>query len=1187
MTNDFRHRPGWKFHSNILAAFFIAIIFPKLLFAQQDQLMKSNELSQDATLLKVNADIPVNPFTGKVNVNIPIRDINVADISIPISLSYNQDGNRVNAFPGWVGLGWNLNAGGAISRIVNGIPDETLTRYDIYGYSPTPNTQRGFYYRCADLTTANLLSDATLKSTAFLTSEFLGGREQASLYSNYPPNDAQWANDYSPDEFSFNFLGYSGKFYRGFGDCEWKVISDDAIKIESVSFLPTTSLDFQNELSSVVKWDHQQIFYSFVLVTSDGFRYTFGSNQNSIEFSRSIRDANANPAIASSWFLTKIQSPNGHSVSLNYNNQEILDVEIVSATPGYTETRDKYQVTTVYRNSGDVEFQKYFAYSDELYDVFDSLGYGSVTNLSNPLAQNIAAVKQASIDNPSSFQDLQISLTNLGNYYSINKTLYVPTVGPVITSELDFFNDEELELKRVAYGTKRAKTAALQQNYIDRSLTWNGPSGVVGIADYDAFESYALADNMSSVRSAFRTNGNITYPVYLKSIVTDNLIISFQRSASKQLNYHEDDLDIHISVDPSMYNQAKYPLRIREGENYWKPEHLQPSQLDRITMLTQEGNVLAEYGLEYTNNASERLKLLSLSQIGLETGDKITHDFSYNSLSLPPYLSDAIDHWGYYNGKTQSSSSAWSSISGGYTISNKAAYKLFRDPDPTGVSQQAELLTSIQYPTGGTTSFTFEPNTYSKYVKENKQGLTPLTSSQTGGGVRLKEVRSSASGSADIVKKYFYVNGNTNNESTLNGLSSSGISYGLPRYEWNSLNRSYDDINFTYDVFSSSTVNTVTSGNGLTVSYPHVVVLSPGNGYEKLTYTSHNDGTAYYDSSPENTFYGGNEFLFGNRDKLRGQLKLREVFNEANQVLQSTQIDYTIFDRHPDVYQSYFQNFLPDRNREFVFGDFVILKANYTKVHGTMLLPEKVTEKIYSTEGDNAFMQTITNNTYNTNGFLKTAEMTSAGKTYRTVNYYADELTGSFMTDLVSDHRIGEVVKSENFVNGILTGYSLKNYSDISGLLRVVSIGNYQNGQLASKEFYQQFSGNNLVQQSLLHDIPRSILWSYNNSLPVAIIENATYLDVTNALGTSTVEDINLSRTPDYNDLEAHFQTLRNALPNAMISTYSYDVLHGDTSSSDPTGLTLFKQYDEFGRLQKIIDHDNKTLQEFDYNTTN
>ena len=54
----------------------------------------------------------------------------ISDIALTLSnecglSTYHGSGVRPNQHPGWVGLEWNLNAGSCISRIVNGLPDET------------------------------------------------------------------------------------------------------------------------------------------------------------------------------------------------------------------------------------------------------------------------------------------------------------------------------------------------------------------------------------------------------------------------------------------------------------------------------------------------------------------------------------------------------------------------------------------------------------------------------------------------------------------------------------------------------------------------------------------------------------------------------------------------------------------------------------------------------------------------------------------------------------------------------------------------------------------------------------------------------------------------------------------------------------------------------------------------------
>ncbi|WP_103068808.1 RHS repeat domain-containing protein [Aquimarina sediminis] len=66
---------------------------------------------------------PVNTNLGTTNISVPLYTIKQGDIEIPISLSYNgSSGIRVNEEASWVGLGWTLNAGGAIVRNVKGQP---------------------------------------------------------------------------------------------------------------------------------------------------------------------------------------------------------------------------------------------------------------------------------------------------------------------------------------------------------------------------------------------------------------------------------------------------------------------------------------------------------------------------------------------------------------------------------------------------------------------------------------------------------------------------------------------------------------------------------------------------------------------------------------------------------------------------------------------------------------------------------------------------------------------------------------------------------------------------------------------------------------------------------------------------------------------------------------------------------
>lgn len=66
----------------------------------------------------------VNHYTGSPGISIPLVGISGRELSTGVSLTYNSFGHRVQDVAGSVGLGWNLMAGGVITRVVKGEPDD-------------------------------------------------------------------------------------------------------------------------------------------------------------------------------------------------------------------------------------------------------------------------------------------------------------------------------------------------------------------------------------------------------------------------------------------------------------------------------------------------------------------------------------------------------------------------------------------------------------------------------------------------------------------------------------------------------------------------------------------------------------------------------------------------------------------------------------------------------------------------------------------------------------------------------------------------------------------------------------------------------------------------------------------------------------------------------------------------------
>lgn len=79
--------------------------------------------SANASSLIRQANVQVGYFTGIPSTSIPLYNLPGKKISIPISVDYHAGGIKVQDLSGPVGLGWNLNAGGAITRVVRGVPD--------------------------------------------------------------------------------------------------------------------------------------------------------------------------------------------------------------------------------------------------------------------------------------------------------------------------------------------------------------------------------------------------------------------------------------------------------------------------------------------------------------------------------------------------------------------------------------------------------------------------------------------------------------------------------------------------------------------------------------------------------------------------------------------------------------------------------------------------------------------------------------------------------------------------------------------------------------------------------------------------------------------------------------------------------------------------------------------------------
>jgi YD repeat-containing protein len=275
--------------------------------------------SPEASTLGQFGEIPVSLFNGLPDISVPLTEVKCGDISFPVNLQYYAGGNRPDQHPGWTGLGWTLNAGGVITRQVNGKRDEFLDpRF--------PNSDPSYIAVKGALTNPNWTTFA----------------------NSIPPAGGVSYNSFAPDEFNFTVNGISGSIFLNY-DGTWKVKSKQGVKIDIQVEAPAEFSFNANGYTQNVP----RTFTKFTLTMGDGTSYIFGGQPNAIDFSypalpgmgyfstfEAYYDyyADFTPRYsieANAWRLVQIISPKGHTVNFIYAAASTLTFNQTNYTNSY------------------------------------------------------------------------------------------------------------------------------------------------------------------------------------------------------------------------------------------------------------------------------------------------------------------------------------------------------------------------------------------------------------------------------------------------------------------------------------------------------------------------------------------------------------------------------------------------------------------------------------------------------------------------------------------------------------------------------------------------------------------------------------------------------------------------------------------------------------------------------------
>jgi YD repeat-containing protein len=250
---------------------------------------------------------------------------------------------------------------------------------------------------------------------------------------------------------------------------------------------------------------------------------------------------------------------------------------------------------------------------------------------------------------------------------------------------------------------------------------------------------------------------------------------------------------------------------------------------------------------------------------------------------------------------------------------------------------------------------------------------------------------------------------------------------------------------------------------------------------------------------------------------------------------------------------------------------------------GTLDLHEtKVTE--YFDNGQE--METVTTYGYDYNNHYNVASVSttnSFGEISETKYQYAKNISNAVNDALVTNNMVAIPLITETFKNGEKLSTVETQYKNWDNVLLAPEFIKASKGSapLETRLIYNLVdpANGNPLQVQKEGGMTICYIWGYNKTQPVAKIENITY----SAIPSTRIQAI--ENATNEASLITALNALRNdtALSNAMVTTYTYKLLVGISTVTDPKGDKQTYHYDGFGRLQYVKDAEENILSENQY----
>ena len=1181
--------------------------------------VKSSEIGTLGKYTSMNVDLN----TGTPLISIPLYTINYSGLEVPISLSYDASGIKVEDAATPVGLHWMLNYGGTVGRTVKGAPDEGNTKvYNPSVYHPEVNAN-GYYI-------SNGLSEmqkiATLPKDPIISTVAM---TRTAAYMGLVMKAARGIKDLEPDLFYFNALGHSGKFF--FDDKK------------------TAQLFTEGDYKIIPSLTNDGFFthFEWKIYTPSGDQLFFGQNQNYEESKTKVflyNNVNLDRFTDNAWYITKLKSgSNNQEINFTYTKPTSKSLSLTNSS--YHDqlwVMNSYPLSALYGTTNSPPNTNLAYCNVFLDDLRTKSGDVMETEIHQPVIQDITA----------------------GDYKVSFSTLPKDDGGVKIDEMVVYYKTNQI--KKIKFNYNYFIYSGNYYTAADTSLSSLPiPAGLN--TDPEVLGAKKRLKLTSIIETGINDSDPKTYSFQYDETHELPSTLSFAKDVWGYFNGQYGNLSLY----PLPYgNTCRYTPGYNGTDGYNGPgvayaatsRDVNPaySTTGTLTKIIYPTGGSTEYNYENHTGGNSSIPGQNLQWIGNQdkysTPTGSLNNLNFTSTSKPARIQLTFYKGGFGSGTEPLSNSCRGSVNtNGYEIYDtnnnllaKDVYqKLYNSSTNTWISQgnfcydikfSSEVNSGVQSatPNGNCTKLNVNTptvilklisgmqsdNLYScfnstggSFVQENV--LAPVTeSSKLVGGLRIKEMKFKDYGGATLLAKtytysdpivmqqprfiYLQTFSNDNTRGGLIDYSQSLLDDPILSYPIN-YNRfmSYENGSFC---FTTPYYNPATLDfSGPNVSYINVKE-SDGNGSTlynynpPLTYPPYLESTMMaskfpYESRMQTSTAGKINFketIDKNYNLLRKESTIYKVIkNPASSparnvsVIKFTPIGGPKYDSYgypiPDPAVDFSLDYTLQTEKALVDSTKV---EDY--INGKKLL---ATTKYYY--NSNAHHQLTISETVTPDGTL-----------IKSAFQYPSDLIGTFplMQNLTNANRIAERVVSTTYKNAIPNSKNVISYEQntkTSNLLLPISVQSTQINTIgtatevkATEVTYDQYDAvGNLLQYTTKSGVSTTIIWGYNQTQPIAKIEGAKLSDIPQGLITSIINasDYGNASYSEFN-LIAQLNAFKTSLPNYQISTYTYKPLIGVTTITPPSGIREYYFYDTANRLQSVKDSEGKILKEYQYN---